>query len=80
MSKIQRSNSTRILWISNILKKKRIIFRVYLFHCWRSGEQNIRAVCQLIDREVTNSFLSEVRKPGLLLSKENYFTEKALSL
>lgn len=59
--------------------KKKIISRVYLLHGWKSGEQNVRAVCQLSGREITNSFLSEVREPGLLLSKENCFPEKALS-
>lgn len=62
------------------LLKKKIIFRIYLFHCWRSGEQDVRAVCQLSGREITNSFLSGVREPGLLLSKGNYFTKKVLSL
>lgn len=53
----------------SLKKKKKIISRVYLFHGWKSGEQDVRAVCQLSGREITNSFISEVREPGLLLSK-----------
>lgn len=68
---IQRSDFTAILWFPSLLKKKKkIISRVYLFHGWKSGEQDVRAVCQLSGREITNSFISEVREPGLLLSKK----------
>ena len=58
--------------------KKKIVSRVYLFSGWKSGEQDVRAVCQLSDREITNFFLSEVTGPGLLLPRENYFMEKEL--
>lgn len=59
--------------------KKKIVSRVYLFSGWKSGEQDVRAVCQFSGREITNSFLSGVRGPGLLLPRENYFMEKELS-
>ena len=50
-----------------------------MFSGWKSGEQDVRAVCQLPGREITNSFLSEVGGPGLLLPREYYFMEKELS-
>lgn len=74
----QRSDSIGLLRSPNRLKREGcIIFRVYLFLCWRSWEQNVRAVCQLLGREITNSFLSGVTELGLLLSKENCFTKRS---
>lgn len=72
----QRPRSPGILRSPNLLKRgERVIFRVYLFHCWRWREWNVKAVCQFSGREITNSFLSGVTELGLLSSEENYFTK-----